>query len=387
MTAEPPVRELDPRQSRHRKRGIAIAAVATVVAGLVTVRAIKLHPEADFTGHLAMAKVALAGGSFPGDFLFYVLDACIAGFRPIDSRLLVGLVLQVAVAGGIKAFLTVRFAEDEYRAVTDTELPARGALLAALCTLAFGLPIGLQYPQFIPPNVWHNSTTAVVMPLAIGLYLVSLAYLRTPATRLLWLTTLLLALNIATKPSFVFCWLVVFPVAVFLRDRRRAALVGPTLVCMAGGGMLTAQYVYIYILERGALVSTRTEVAIAPFHVWSKLTPNIPMSILAGYAFPIVALLLAGPRIRHSLPVRYALGLAAVGLVLFALLTETGFRQYHGNFGWQAIITNYLLFLAVMSAVLPWLRETRIGWRQAIVLAVFALQVFNGCIYLAEWLA
>jgi hypothetical protein len=107
---------------------------------------------------------------------------------------------------------------------------------------------------------------------------------------------------------------------------------------------------------------------------------------VASYAFPVAALALGGPAVRGRLTVRYALGLAVAGLAGFALMGEKGHQEFHGNFMWQAIVTSYILFAAVIGAVLTGIRETRFGWRQAIVLAVFALHVAGGLQYLAWWL-
>jgi hypothetical protein len=289
------------------------------------------------------------------------------------------------VAGGAKMFLTVRFAKSEFLRTTGDPLPLAGAVLASFCFVVYALAIDTRYPAFVPPNVWHNSTTTLLMPLAFGLFWVSLRYLREPQRNQLWAMVALLALNVAAKPSFVLCWLVVFPLAVLLRFRFKAFL-GPLLVCAAGAAMLGAQYAYIYVWGRGDPSETASTVKFAPLHVWGHYAPNLPLSAWMSYAFPIVALVLGGKAVRGSLAVRYAGGLAIVGLTWFALVTETGEREFHGNFMWQAIVTNYLLYAVVMVAALPWLRENRFGWRQSVVLAIFLAQVLCGGWFVYHWL-
>jgi hypothetical protein len=370
----------------ERRRAVVIGAAAGGISGLIVLLAIRNRAGSDFIAHVALTKAGLNGGWFPGDVLFYWIESVLALFRPHNRRLFAGLVVMLAVAGGVKTYLTVRLAETEYRRRTGARLPLAGALLAAACMFAFGLPFGLRYPQFIPANVWHNTTTALLMPLALGLFMVSIAYLREPSRRLLWSMLGLLVVNILAKPSFALCFLVAFPVAVFLRHRRPAALAGPILVCVAGGVVLFAQYVYIYVAGLGNPLVQSSGVYVAPFHVWSRYTPSIPLCLVASYAFPIAALALGGPAVRGRLTVRYALGLAVAGLAWFALMGEKGHQEFHGNFMWQAIVTSYILFAAVIGAVLTGLRTTRFGWRQAIVLAVFGLHVAGGLQYLAWWL-
>jgi lysylphosphatidylglycerol synthetase-like protein (DUF2156 family) len=107
---------------------------------------------------------------------------------------------------------------------------------------------------------------------------------------------------------------------------------------------------------------------------------------VVSYAFPAVALAFGGETVRGNLAVRYALGLAAVGLAWFVLVGEKGHQEFHGNFMWQAIIANYVLFAALVGAVLVWLRDTAFGWRQWVVLGVFGLHLAGGVHYLAWWL-
>jgi hypothetical protein len=365
---------------------LAITAVGAFASGLVVVAVLGLGAGSDFKAHVALTKAGLGGAPFPGDFLFYWLEALLAGFQPVQLRLYAALAFLLAVAGGAKMYLTVRFAKTEYARTLNERLPVAGAVLAAFCFVVYALAIDTRYPAFVPPNVWHNSTTTLLMPLAFGLYWVSLRYLREPSNRLLWWMVLLLALNVAAKPSFTLCWLVVFPIAVLIRDRAIRALVGPALVCLAGALMLGAQYAYIYLWGRGDPSETASAVRVEPFHVWSHYAHNLAVSVVMSYAFPIVAALLGGRAVRGSLAVQYAAGLALVGLAWFATLTETGAREFHGNFMWQAIVTNYLLYIAVMSAVLPWLKTSRFGWRQLFTLVLFAAQVLCGAWFVYLWL-
>jgi hypothetical protein len=364
---------------RTDRTAVAFGAAGAVLSGSITVLAVRDRAGSDFRAHLALVQTGMAGGHFPGDMLFYWLEACLSGFRPVEWRLVTGLVLILTVAGGLKAYLTVRL-------IAANGPPIAAGVLATLCLFAFGLPMGADYPGFIPPNVWHNSTTSLLMPLALGLFLASLAYLRAPSGRLLWLMLLLVSVNVAAKPSFALCWLMVFPAAVLLRERRVAALAGPVAVCLAGGLLLVAQYLYVYVLGGGDPDAATDGVRIAPLHTWSYYSHDIVWSFVASYAFPLAALALGGRGVRDALAVRYALALAAVGLGWFAVMAETGHREYHGNFMWQAIVTNYVLFAAILGAVLQWLRESRFGWRQTVVLFVFALHVAGGLHYLGWWL-
>lgn len=355
--------------------GVPVAVLSAWFTGHLVHRVVTGNKLGDFDAHLAFTANWLERGDpVPGNVLLYWLTALFAGFDP--DRLLTGLVIVLGVAGAAKAWLTVSFVGDR----------RWGALAAGLCLLAFSLPVGDPYLGQIPPSVWHNSTTMLLMPFAIGLWWTSLTYLRTRSRRTLWAVLALAALNVAAKPSFVLCFLVVFPLAAWCAHRTRRDMLPAWLATGATAALVGVQYAYIYVSQRGGAATDEDSVVVDPLRVWSAFSDDIPVSLLCSYLFPVAALLLGGPAIRRDLAVRYAAALAVVGAAIFALVKETGPRELDGNFVWQAIVTNYLLFLAVVAAAVPWLRTRRTGWRQVVVVVAFLAHVVAGVLYLHDYL-
>jgi hypothetical protein len=126
---------------------------------------------------------------------------------------------------------------------------------------------------------------------------------------------------------------------------------------------------------------------VAPLAVWESYTSEIPRALLASYLFPAIAIALGGGVVWRNRTVHYALALAIVGLAEYALLAEQGARELEGNLTWQAIVTQYILFLALVTAIVPWLRGQRWGIRQAVIVIVFAAYVWAGVHFLAHWFA
>jgi len=380
MTLEPAARRAAPV--------VAVGAVAAVLAGSFAgylVDTVVTHRlQSDFRAHLQFAATGLQHEPVPGNFLLYLLIGICSGFSAEPHRLLTGLIAVIVAATAAKAWLSVAFVGARER------LPVWGLAAAALCLVAFSPPLPDPYLGQIPANVWHNSTTMLLMPFAIGMFWTSYEYLRGGSRRMLWATLALAALNVAAKPSFVFCFLVVFPVAVRLARHDRREIRAGWLVTAGAAAILAVQYFYIFVAQLGGAAAEPPDqkdgIAIDPFRVWSAFSDNIPVSLLVSYVFPIAALALGGAWVRRALAVRYACGLAAAGLLIFVVLKESGPRELHGNFLWQAVVTNYLLFLSLIGAVVPWLRQTRFGWRQALVTAAFLLHVVCGLLYLRYYL-
>jgi hypothetical protein len=311
-------------------------------------------------------------------------------FRTDTADLNISLFVVLGLAAGAKVWLSARFvvAEDARARGAQARGIALGAIVAVagLCGLAFSLPAQHDYLGSIPANVWHNPSTILLMPFAIGLFWSSFLYLREDRIRWLWVSLLLGAFNIAAKPSFVLCFLPVFPCAAFLRFGMRRELLRALLLCFGIACLLGVQYIYVFVVDpAGSTLASSSGVIVAPFSVWKIYTSDIPRAVLASYLFPIVAIALGGRVVWQNRAVQYALALALVGLVEYALLAEQGARALEGNLTWQAIVTQYILFLTLIAALVPWLRSRRWGIRQALIAAAFAAHMWAGVHFLAYW--
>jgi hypothetical protein len=389
---------------------VAGIAVAVITAGIWR-EAAHQGLTSDFPTDVAFTAHGLRTGVFPGDFLFQILNATFAGFKTDTSTLYVSLYVVLAAATGVKVWLSARFVVSEGAAVSESVthglglgvatavaglctfafcLPVtRGATLAAgFCTREFCLPATSYYLGEVPPNVWHNPSTILLMPFAVALFWASLRFLQSGNNKYLWLSLLLGGLNIAAKPSFVLCFLPVFPIAALVCFGWGKRLLQALLLAFGIAGLLGVQYVYVYVVDpSGSTATTSSGIAIAPFAVWKSYTGDIPLAILVSYLFPIVAISLGKEVVWRSRAVQYALALAIVGLLEYALLAEKGARLAEGNFTWQAIVTQYILLLALVAALVPWLCRRGWGIRQTIITVAFGAQVWAGVHYLNHWFA
>jgi hypothetical protein len=374
----------------QERAAITAGVVAAVIVGMILRGALHQGLISDFPADVAFTAHGLRTGVFPGDLLFQVLNATFAGFSTETRALNISLFVVLGMATGVKVWLSARFVINEDSAVSKTSLRgvplAEAVIAAALCSVAFCLPAEHYYLGEVPPNVWHNPSTILLMPLAVGLFWASLLFLRDGDSKYFWLSLILGAFNIVAKPSFILCFLPVFPLFAFTRFGRDQRMWRAILLASAILGMLGLQYLYVYVVDpSGSSTTSSSGIKIAPLVVWNSYTSDIPRAILASYLFPIVALMLGRKVVWQRCSVRYAAALAAVGLVEYALLAEGGARAMEGNFTWQAIVTQYILFLALVAALFPWLRSRPWGIRQTIIALVFGVHVWAGIHYLAHW--
>jgi len=384
--------------------------VALVLGGLIILGALKQHLGGDFQSEVILTRQGLHTGVFPGNFLLYALTALLAGFS--TNRFIVDLsfaaVLAMAIAA--KGWVSARYAIAEDAKTSASHAKGRELVLvvaaASLCAVAFSLPgtTGVNYYLGqIPANVWHNGTTILLMPFAVGLFWISLNYLRTPKTKYLWWSLPVAAVGIAAKPSFATCFLAIFPLAALVRYKFTKETLRAWYLAAAIGVALALQYVYVYVIDpAGSRDGVSTGVQLAPFKVWgfflsshavqatswpttSFLPVAVPVAILSSYAFPIVALLLGGRSLRSDRGVQYALALALVGLAEYALLAERGTAFADGNYTWAAIVTQYTLFLATITAFVSTIRVRGWGVGQLVIALVFATNIGAGVFYIIHW--
>lgn len=349
----------------------------------------KLEMVSDLQVHATIARVGLESGTWWGTPLPYMSAAALGGFQ--TSEVNEGLTLLLAIAVAAKYLISVRIAEEE--ASTSVSWKLLG-LLAAL-SFAFSLPANSIYLGQLPPNLFHNSTEIFLLPLALLLFWLSAQFLRSGENRWLGWMAVVGAINVLAKPSFVFAVLAVFPLMALARFRF-----GARLWKAAGVSAVIALFVglqYLYIYKSGATEEVyrlagfggeaQSEVRLDPFNVWSHFSPNIPLSLLASLAFPLVAVAAYPRQIASYDLVRYSAALMAASVVIFSLFTETGVREFQGNFAWQAMVSNYILFLVVLIRV--WSLESfhRVDARSVAVSVAFAAHVVSGLVFLAYYLA
>jgi hypothetical protein len=347
--------------------------------------------------HVETVKAMLAIHTVPGDPLYFGLLAALAGFQKSTAALNVATVgvLGVAVAAKylISAWIALRETESDG---IRLRVSGEGLLvvLVALLPFAFSLPTNNVFLGQEPPNVFHSSTTIFLMPFALLLFYFSAQYLRTGAASWLYASGGLAVLNVLAKPSFVLAVIVVLPIAAAVRFRGSREMWRAWGLVAFMAVLLVGQYLYIYDTDSGdklqqaaGLISTvPSHVRIDPFHVWSHYSSNIPLSFLASFAFPLVALAVYGRRLLEYDLVRYAFALLAVSLAIFIVFTETGSREFDGNFGWQVIVSSYVAFLVTLIRVWD-LRYERPVALEVMVWAAFAAHLVAGGVFLHYYFA
>lgn len=226
--------------------------------------------------------------------------------------------------------------------------------------------LGPLAPRF-PPNHWRNSTSIFLMPFAVLAFWYAYRFLDTGSARYWPPLLVLICLNVVIKPSFFLVFIVAFPLFALYRFGPSRALVNAAIVAIAGTLVLGAQYYYLFVVgcEQVTILNDIMEVDstagpsgvtigfMSYWQVWmEKRGANLQLSFVATFLFPAAFVAAYFHRIKGKTLFQF-LGLCyVVGILIDALLIETGPRAHDGNFTWQMVVLNYLFILFGLIEVL-----------------------------------
>lgn len=325
----------------------------------------------------------------PANFLYYLTVYILSFFTPDLKRLefVSGIVLSLAVVAKYcitYCFFFYMLGEVGITQTNKSKLIT--AILSFFLVFAFSYPTrsilwGQYYLGQTPPNVWHNSTVIFLMPFALLLFWLSYRQLYLPTKQRMVLISCLIVLNILIKPSFFFVLLLAYPIMLLKFFGLKRQMLLNIIPLVIGLALLFIEYYILFVLDN----SRSSGISFKPFLVWNSYSPNIIVSVLASISFPLLYILLYWGDAKKDSLLHYAALLFLFGIAIFSFLAENGDQEYSGNFSWQGIVANYILFMVVLSRLIPNLMQyNKSMWKQKVLLAFFGLNVLSGIIYLVR---
>ncbi len=363
-----------------------------VFFGCYYVYLLQQHIGTDVQEHaLVSYRFVNEHGPATPNFLYFILVALLSGFSKYKMLYYAASVVLIAAAISIKFLFNYKYGN---LAAGENNL-SQGRLLwlSVAMLFVFCLP-GVDFFETknfllgqLAPNIWHNSTTIFLLPFVLPLFFESYALLQQGTVvnrqRIIFIL-LLLVINAFIKPSFlfillpsVFVWLVFFKGTLSVKTKVAIlALYAAGLVAVA------AQYIVIYSRTNEDCANCASSVILSPFTVWNHYSVSKIFSFISSFLFPLGFIVLAKGRILKDGLVKFACINWFFGVLIYILFTETGEREFHGNFSWQMVIGNYLFFYVLAAklfsgAAKEWLSTaaTKIAY------ALFGAHLLWGFVY------
>jgi hypothetical protein len=304
----------------------------------------------DIQAHVYILQKNIEHGGFMVNYLYYLIIYALSGFSSSTEYLFAASIIVLSISVGLKTWLSLEY-------ISENKTRSRLVfLLTTFLMLSFNifLPEGfiLKYRYFgqFPPNVWHNSTVIFLMPWAFILFKKICNELNSQRFDNIGIILLLVFLNVSIKPSYIFCIVPSLGIIYIFNKKYHkqfkwfATIIGTSLL------LIITQYIMNYILNVNNNVR-ESKIGIDFFDVWNHFSNNKIISLLLSFLFPILTVALYWKKILNEISVYFALISTAVGLIISFTFTEYGEFAYHGNFTWQNVINNFLLF-AVLTRFL-----------------------------------
>jgi len=217
-----------------------------------------------------------------------------------------------------------------------------------LLSLVFVAPImnwwkfpSIYLGQF-SPNVWHNPTLIISMPLSLAVifYIEKREIL---GLKVSIYGSIMLFLSALAKPSFA---LVILPCIFLMGICKRFPLKDTAVYIFPVVIVMLWLFYATYQLDKDS------GIIFEPMGVWRLYSEYPLFSLLVSFAFPVSVTLFFRKKFKNTNMVLLAWLLALISVGQFALFAESGSRYTHANFLWASIPSMYILFLIIFSELI-----------------------------------
>lgn len=344
--------------------------------------------SSDMLAYLLTIQGVESGYSFPYPIMFLIAKVFYA-FTPVE----VALSFTVALLNGA-TFLLIYYYMNQY--VPNTK-HAWGKVFLSCLVLFYAmlfipqhaLPgVPFRYVGVFSPNPFHNATYLAARPFSVLSFFTFVALYEDYKERFDLKKgcafAISLLLSTMTKPSFtiVFCGAVGLRLLFDLCKSRfciwkRSFFVGAMFIPT----FLDLLYQYSGVFTGIDSTGEEAGIGIGFLTAWGEICTNVPLAIILPIAFPIVVLLFHATDIKSNKLYRLAWEVYGMGLLMFMVLYEKGFRIYHMNFSWGYMIGMFLLVVVSVMLLLKDTYQHKIGIRLLIQWGIFMLHLACGILY------
>jgi hypothetical protein len=389
---------------------IVSIAVAVGMAYYYRVLLLDKRVETDVQGHIQfISNVCAKGYAWPPNPGFYWLVWLFSRQACDNEALLRAATIVLGICWGATVYISIWASQEMLgERVGAAERPAQrywltwAAPVVAALAACFMFPptthslTGLsgRYLGLLPPNVYHNSTLLAALPFSIASFMLALRQLRAGSPCTFKVDALLgavLVVGALCKPSYAFAFVPAYGLLRLLQVRRHpfGRLVGGLALALVPVLLIIAGQTWWIERHPEVMIFGKTTFALGLPAGWLMFLPTIAtwqstMLGLGSFALPLLAYIIRPTWLRQ--PAHQLAALSVLfAFIQFMLVYEVGERASHGNFTWQVMAANHLLYWVVALNTLKWRPSTADGRVQrAILLVAVALSVTSGILYMSD---
>ncbi len=377
------------------KKKILLIDLSVLFALMLVYYYIIYFVASDIPSHALFIKNYADGTqSFPTNFLYYLVIFLFSFCSNNIQVLVVTSFFILVIITYIKYLLSKRIIKEQIL-YNDKSAELIATISATALIFCFSLPsifiiFGKFYFMSYPANVWHNSTTIFVMPFVILLFWQSLKQLEHYSSKRDYLIFLLIIINIAVKPSFIFVYLIVYPILLLQTYGLNKIFFKGIFILFIVSVVIFIEYYFIYVNSDSIKSPAESSVRIDFMHIlyitcknnWFYTTVFFTSTFVSSFLFPIIFLYKNKQLLKEKM-IQFALLNVAFSIIISCFLYEHGKREMSGNFYWQIFMCTYLLFMVCVIQLLKLIFNNTKSYKPfKIELTLFALHVLAGIVYL-----
>lgn len=355
----------------------------------------------DIKGHTKTMINLMSLGSFPTPPLYYLsvyLTATIFSLQFYNAAIIILATLIVLKFWITRHLITLNLPDIHINHPKITILSVMLLLVMPIHLQLFteignGLNQALSSNMYLgklAPNVWHNSTTIASMPFIILLMIQTFNYFKRDSIELRNIIFMAITgvIILLIKPSFLFAFIPALPLYLLIRHQ----FAKKTYVAIALSAFfflfIIVEYYFVYIVDVYHLAGyDKTTLGIDLFSFWNFFSENIPLDALLSLVFPVSVLIAYKEQLKNDEILKFTWILLGFAYLVSILFTEIE-RPAFGNFSWQVIMVQYLLYAVSLRLYLSnTLTQNPQLLKNRIVLGVFSLHFITGLFYIYKLFA
>lgn len=314
--------------------------------GLYAVLVLKYRiVQPDLDEHIQFSNDMFIDWKVPAHPLFYFLIQLFSGFSKNLDKEIFAAFLIFSSAQFAKIWASHRLIQNLF----GYTLEGVGFLLLIL--MQYCISFSFTELKFIvgqiSPNYFHNGTLLVSMPFALLLLGEGYKFWEQPTHKKLLLILLFGFFTLLGKPSFLFCFIPVFPLFVLLRYKFSVTFYKSVIASAGLFACIVLQSLYLKFNPPNYVKSF--DVFFMPFYQFGDATGHFKTIIFGGGIW-LVGLILF-PKMVNEKPLQLGLMLLVPAFTIAFLFVDMVNGDLYSNMTWQATIVTYMMIVIVLGAI------------------------------------
>lgn len=326
--------------------------------------------QPDLDDHIVISENMFKDWRVPAHPLFYSLIQLLSFFSKNHDLEVFAAFLVFSLTQFAKILISKRLIEEVFNYTLDLF----GFLVLVMAQLVISFSVFEKYfiINQICPNFFHNGTLQLSIPFVLLLLLEAWRFAKGDekySIKKMLLYGLLVALS---KPSFLFCFIPVFPAYILYVNGIGRKLLASLQVSTLFTFIIMGQSFYLRMNPHSYLTSFK--IAFLPFFQFGSLQSHMSMMVY-GLFIPIIAFCLK-PQYFQDRFVQFLLVMLVLSFAISFSFVDVLNGVYYSNMTWQTSVIMYLLLAFGLGCIFkPGVNG--LTWKQL----VFSIAVLANAVY------